>query len=41
MNYENMKIASNPGINNIIQRNGSYFLLFSKRKLQSFDISSE
>ena len=27
-NYENMKIASNSGINNIIQRNGSCFLLF-------------
>ena len=30
--HENMRVTSNSGINNIIERNSSYFLLFSKKK---------
>ena len=33
-----MKVASNFGINTV-SRNGSYFFLFSRRKLENFEIS--
>ena len=32
--HENMRVTSNSGINNIIERNSSYFLLFSKKKIK-------
>ena len=34
-----MKPTSSPGILKTIYHNGSYLLLFGKRKLQSFEIS--
>ena len=42
-NYKGMKIINSSGIfnNKTICHNSSYFLLFGKRELQSFEISSK
>ena len=37
-NYEKMKVTSSSRIFKTIYHNGSYFLLFGKRKLQSSEI---
>ena len=36
-----MKVISSPGIFKNVYHNGSYLLLFRKRKLQNFEISWE
>ena len=36
-----MKTTSSSGILKTVQHNGSYLLLFGKRKLQRFEVSQE